>query len=179
MTLPGVKLTKLARCDDSRGSVMEIYREVAAVERSVQWNVYWSAEGVLRGMHSHIRHTDYLILLEGEAFIGLKDVRPDSPSNGCTAHFEISSTDPCRLTIPPGVTHGTYFPAASILLQGLSGYWDPDNELGCRWDDPELGIEWPCVAPRISRRDDALPAFGVLAEAMREALAKPVERPAV
>jgi dTDP-4-dehydrorhamnose 3,5-epimerase len=39
-------------------------------------------------------------------------------------------------------------------------FYMPDDERAIRWDDPELGIEWPLVSdapPNVSARDAAAP----------------------
>ena len=53
-------------------------------------------------------------------------------------------------SIPPGVAHGFYFHEPSLHVYAVEHEWDPADELGCRWDDPELEIAWPC-ASRSSR----------------------------
>ena len=57
------------------------------------------------------------------------------------------------ITIPPGVAHGFCFSESSIFLYGVSSYWDPADELGCAWNDPAVGIEWPTREPILSARD--------------------------
>jgi dTDP-4-dehydrorhamnose 3,5-epimerase len=48
------------------------------------------------------------------------------------------------------------------LTLGLSQPYDSADELGCHWRDPELGIEWPAIEPRLSARDAALPPLRAL-----------------
>ena len=66
---------------------------------------------------------------------------------------ELIADAPLALSIPPGVAHGFYFDESSLHVYAVSHEWDPSDELGCRWDDPDLGIAWPCSAPLISGRD--------------------------
>jgi dTDP-4-dehydrorhamnose 3,5-epimerase len=66
------------------------------------------------------------------------------------------------LVIPPGVAHGFYFPRPSLHAYAVSHYWNPLDELGCRFDDPELGITWPDPNPTLSERDKTLPPLAVL-----------------
>ena len=40
--------------------------------------------------------------------------------------------------------------------------YDADDEIGVRWDDPELGIEWPVAEPLLSPKDAALPTLAEL-----------------
>lgn len=75
--------------------------------------------------------------------------------------------DPSRaVVIPPGVAHGFYFPVPSIHIYSVTEYWDPADELGCQWSDPELGIPWDVRNPQISPRDAALPSLEALLETL-------------
>jgi dTDP-4-dehydrorhamnose 3,5-epimerase len=122
-------------------------------------------------MHGHFRHQDYVLLLTGSMAVGLKDIRPGSLTLGQAMLVELHSDRPQTLNIPAGVAHGFYFSAPSTMVYAVTRYWDHDDELGCRWDDPALGIEWPCTSARISPRDEALPSFPVFAAQLQERLA--------
>src|ERR1035438_1886721 len=113
MTIPGVNLRDLCSQADERGSLTEVFREAWVESPFVQWNHVRSAQGVLRGVHGHYRHGDYLVLLHGSALIGLKDLRPDSASYGASGMVPLRSDKLQSLTIPPGVAHGFYFPEPS------------------------------------------------------------------
>lgn len=133
----------------------------------VQWNVVRSHAHVLRGVHVHTRHADLLHLIEGRATIGLRDLRPGSPTEHAVALVELHAGEPAVLSIPPGVAHGFLFHAPSIHVYGVTRYWDPADELGCHWADLELGIPWPlppggAAALEISARDQALPPLSQL-----------------
>ena len=41
------------------------------------------------------------------------------------------------------------------------------DELGCRWDDPDLDIPWPCTEPLISQRDRELGSLSDLRDVWR------------
>jgi dTDP-4-dehydrorhamnose 3,5-epimerase len=163
----GVSLRSLQTHHDERGSLTELFR--ASWETGidvVQWNYSESEAKVLRGVHVHLKHADYLILLRGRATIGLRDLRSGSPSESMTALVEMQGTKLHALIIPPGVAHGFYFHEPSAHLYAVSEYWDKRDELGCRWADPELEINWPDVAPFISERDAALPSLRELMESL-------------
>ena len=148
---------------DPRGAVTEVFRESWETGIApVQWNVVRSEAGVLRGVHVHVRHDDYLILLDGRALVGLRDLRPHSPTSGRTCLFEMRGDELAALTIPPGVAHGFYFPEAAVHLYAVSEYWDPADELGCHWADPALEIPWPAEPAILSTRDAAAPPLSVL-----------------
>ena len=51
------------------------------------------------------------------------------------------------------MAHGFYFAEPSLLVYGASTYWNPDDEIACRWDAPELHLSWPTGAPILSEQD--------------------------
>jgi dTDP-4-dehydrorhamnose 3,5-epimerase len=56
-------------------------------------------------------------------------------------------------------------------LYGLTVAWDgSDEELGCRFDDPGLGIDWPLKTPLLLPRDLELPDFATLVRQFDAAL---------
>jgi len=172
MNLPaGVSLHGLEPHADERGTFTEVFRDSWSTGVTpVQWNVVRSEPNVLRGVHAHHRHADYLTLVAGHATIGVCDLRDDSPTYGRSALVELSSAEPSSLVIPPGVAHGFYFHEPSLHVYAVSHEWDTDDELGCRWDDPALGLEWPCRAPRLSERDAALGSLASLRTSVNAAL---------
>ncbi len=156
----GISLYPLVINSDDRGSFTEVYRDSWQVgPRPLQWNFVCSAQNVLRGVHVHLKHSDYLILVAGKASIGLYDLRFDSATRDTSALVEMSADNLTALTIPPGVAHGFYFHTQSAHIYSVSEYWDPADELGCLWNDPDLGIQWPVSEVRLSRRDAALPSL--------------------
>ena len=59
--------------------------------------------------------------------------------------------------IPPGVAHGFAALADMTLTYLVDGYYNPADELGVAWDDPEIGADWGVTAPVVSDRDRANP----------------------
>jgi dTDP-4-dehydrorhamnose 3,5-epimerase len=170
----GVTLTALTPHIDERGVFTELFRVSWELGVSpVQWNSVSSKTNVLRGVHAHVRHTDYLTLAVGRATIGLYDLRPGSLTEGLGTTVELDANAPTALVIPVGVAHGFYFHAAhSVHVYAVSHEFDPADELGCRWDDPELDIAWPCSEPLISPRDHTLGPLSELRAMWRSASAR-------
>lgn len=162
--LDGCSTTDLIRHDDERGSFSEVFRDDWPLQhRPVQWNVMRSAGGVLRGVHVHPAHDDYLVLIGGRATVGLCDLRRGSPSFGRSDMVELDASCLVGLFIPHGIAHGFCFTEPSILLYSVTHFFNPDDELGCHWADPDLGITWPIDDPTLSSRDESA---GSLAELM-------------
>jgi dTDP-4-dehydrorhamnose 3,5-epimerase len=155
MDLPkGVRLHRLPRFDDERGSLCEIFgRQAAPRLAPLQWNLVRSSPNTLRGMHVHLDRADYILMLKGRMRIGLRDLRAESVTFGNTVMLELDSDDLRAIEIPVGVLHGFYFPEAGVHVYGLSAYWEPNTDIGCRWDDADLGIDWGVFDPVVHERD--------------------------
>jgi dTDP-4-dehydrorhamnose 3,5-epimerase len=167
----GIVLTHLKKLTDDRGSLMEIFRtEWGIGVEPVQWNFVKSAARVLRGVHLHLVHSDYLVLLEGLITIGLADLRKCSPTTGTSAIVQLDEYGYNAIMVPPGVAHGFYFPQPSYHVYGVSHTWDLADELGCRWNDPGLKLDWPCTSPILSERDASLPILDQLIKELTDEL---------
>lgn len=165
--IDGVQARVLTPHVDPRGTFTELYRDEWGLgARPVQWNAVRSEAGVLRGFHCHLRHADVITVAAGRMLLGLHDLRPDSPTAGVAQLLPVEAFS-AVVAVPPGVAHGFYFPEPSLHVYAVSETFDPADELGCRWDDPEIGLEWPCIAPSLSERDTHAGSFS----AMRDAVA--------
>jgi len=153
----------LPQRDDDRGFLVELTGVTLGGDaQPAQWNVLRSTANTLRGMHVHLRHTDWVTVVGGVAVFGLVDLRPGTVAAGVRATVRMDATSPQVLTIPPGVLHGIYTPEASVVLNGLSHEFDPADDLAVRFDDPELALDWTVVDPVLSPRDRAAPTVAGL-----------------
>ncbi len=99
----GVELQELEPHADSRGVFTELFRDSWELSVSpVQWNVVRSEANVLRGVHAHWRHADYLTVVAGRAAIGLHDLREGSPTEGLGAVVGAHCRRPGRALDPAG-----------------------------------------------------------------------------
>jgi dTDP-4-dehydrorhamnose 3,5-epimerase len=154
---------KLEAHPDSRGWLAEVYRDSWGVGfRPTQWNLVRSRAGVLRGVHVHPRHDDYLIVVAGSAVIGLRDLRRGSPTEGLVTMVGLSGQSPAALVIEHGVAHGFFFLEESLHVYSVSHDWDPADELACHWRDPDLGLAWPAGEALVSPRDRDAPSLNRL-----------------
>ena len=170
-TLPvGLKAVLLEPNVDDRGSFTEIFRQEweNVNAKPVQWNVMRSRKGVLRGLHVHPHHKDYLVIMSGDLRVGLKDLRRDSATYSKAATIFLSPDKPVGLMIPNGVGHAFYSASDTVLLYGVTEYYDPADELGCRWDDPGLEIPWKLESPILSQRDTTAPTLADLMLSLAE-----------
>jgi dTDP-4-dehydrorhamnose 3,5-epimerase len=173
-TIPvGVDFRSLQTHADARGNFTEIFRkEWHDAPAPIQWSLSASRPNVLRGVHVHARHWDYLCVVAGEMIVGLHDLRPGAATQGQSAMLRLVSDRLTIVTIPPGVAHGFYSPGHSTHMIGASRYYDPVDHRRCRWDCPELKFDWPCTAPELSAADRAAPGYGELTGALLHSLSE-------
>lgn len=157
---------------DGRGAFTEVFRDDwGAGLRPRQWSVVNSGARVLRGMHVHLGHDEYMSVIQGSALIGLFDLRRHSRTYRAHALIELRGNAPACITFPRGILHGWYFAGPSVHLQGTSStfaeYGRHDN-WGCHFADPALGIPWPDPQPVLSQRARHFPSLDSI-EAILEA----------
>jgi dTDP-4-dehydrorhamnose 3,5-epimerase len=143
---------------DPRGRFVETYRrEWFGGAEMVQANRSEKAAGSLAGLHYHRLQTDYFYALRGRARFGLCDLRRGSATEGATLVVELTGEHDGGLLVPPGVAHGFLAVTDVLVTYLVDHYYDPQDELGVAWDDPEIGIDWGIASPVLSARDGANP----------------------
>jgi len=150
---------------DRRGFLCELwnqrrYQEAGVVWPFVQDNLSRSVRGILRGLHAQNPHPQgkLVTVLEGEIFDVALDLRPASPTFGQWEAVTLSADHQQQVYLPPGFAHGFQVLSPSALVHyKCTDYYSPADELGVRWDDPDLGIPWPLPQPVLSAKDAALP----------------------
>lgn len=162
-TLPGVLIVEPRVFGDERGFFMETwnrgrYREHGIPDEFVQDNLSRSGYGVLRGLHYQKPNTQgkLVFVLEGEVFDVAVDIRTGSPTFGQWTAVILSERNKRQLWIPPGFAHGFCVTSESALFAyKCTDIYNPAAEASVRWDDPDLGIDWPIAQPVISAKDHA------------------------
>jgi dTDP-4-dehydrorhamnose 3,5-epimerase len=154
---------------DARGFFQETYRravfaELGVHEDFVQDNHSRSRLGVLRGMHFQPGQAKLVRCARGSILDVLVDIRPGSDTFGQWEGFPLDDESHHELYVPDGFAHG--FVVTSELadvVYKVSTYYDPDAESGFRYDDPEVGVEWPAdIELLVSDRDRDAPLLSEL-----------------
>jgi dTDP-4-dehydrorhamnose 3,5-epimerase len=144
---------------DSRGRFYETYRRswFPLGREMVQGNRSDKAAGAVVGLHYHLHQADYWQCARGTARVILHDLRLGSPTESATETLQISEGDCRGVFIPPGVAHGFASVTDVTITYLVDSYYNPDDELGVAWDDPEIGADWGVANPILSARDKANP----------------------
>ena len=146
---------------DDRGFFVEEFRadqfkELGLPYRFVQENHSGSVKNVLRGLHFQWDPpmAKLMRVLSGTAFLMAVDIRKKSPTLGQWFGVEISSSERRQLYAPAGFARGFCVLSDYAEIQYLcTGVYNPKGESGIRWNDPEIGIEWPVKDPILSSKD--------------------------
>jgi dTDP-4-dehydrorhamnose 3,5-epimerase len=162
---PGVRVFELDRFEDERGFFLESfeqerYRALGIVEDFVQDNHSRSQKNVLRGLHftKNKPQTQLLTVMRGRIFDVVVDIRKESPTFGQWFGAELSDKGPQQIYMGHGFAHGfCVLSDWADLHYKVSQRYDPSDEGGLIWNDPEIGINWPVVTPRLSARDAIYP----------------------
>jgi len=167
MSLSEVKLIRLRSFQDERGFFRESYRENLYSSHGiagsfVQDNHSFSFKGTIRGMHfqAHPGQAKLVSVVSGRIFDAVVDIRPYSPTFGKWLGVDLYAENGEQLYIPVGFAHGFCVLSESAhVIYKVSNYYDPLLERTFRFDDAEVGIQWPVESPVLSLRDRDSPSF--------------------
>jgi dTDP-4-dehydrorhamnose 3,5-epimerase len=166
--LDGPLVVKPTVHGDERGFFMETYRrslysELGIGEEFVQDNHSRSRQGVVRGMHFQAGQAKLVRCARGQILDVLVDIRPGSPTFGHWEGYTIGEAGGEQVYCPDGFAHGfCVLSEVADVVYKVSTYFDPSIESGFRYDDPDVGIEWPAIDLQPSERDARAPSLADL-----------------
>jgi dTDP-4-dehydrorhamnose 3,5-epimerase len=165
LEIPEVILVEPQVHKDSRGYFLETYHQKKYEEGGikttfVQDNFSYSMKNILRGLHFQLRKPQAKLVtcLNGEIFDVTVDIRPHSPSYGKWVSAHLTGENKNQLFIPAGFAHGFCVLSETAQVHyKCSGYYDPEDERGILWSDPQIGIRWPLDEVILSEKDKSFP----------------------
>jgi dTDP-4-dehydrorhamnose 3,5-epimerase len=161
LEIEGVKLVKPRVFPDDRGFFQQTYhekqyREAGIGVRFVQDNWSRSTRGVLRGLHYQLKHgQDKLVsVIRGEVFDVAVDIRQGSPTFGKWVGAILSEENHHQLFVPKGFAHGFCVLSDEVdFVYKCSDLYASGDEYGVRWNDADIGIQWPDMNFLVSEKD--------------------------
>lgn len=149
--IEGLKVITPTVFGDARGYFVETYNyndyKAAGIDvEFVQDNQSASKKGVLRGLHFQIQYPqDKLVrVIKGEVFDVAVDLRKASPTFGQWHGVLLSEENMKQFFVPKGFAHGfLVLSDYAEFCYKCSDFYHPGDEGGLRYDDPEIGVQWP------------------------------------
>jgi dTDP-4-dehydrorhamnose 3,5-epimerase len=160
-SLPGVFELRPVIHRDMRGFFIETYHrakfaDLGVTDAFVQDNHSRSVKGTLRGLHYQLRHPQAKLcrVVEGEVLDVAVDIRVGSPTFGKWTSVLLTAKEQNQIYIPIGFAHG--FLALTDAVQFLykcGDFYNPTDERGIVWNDPDLNVNWGLSNPVVSEKD--------------------------
>lgn len=156
---------------DDRGYFFEsynaqVFRDAGIEANFVQDNQSLSQKGTLRGLHAQappFGQGKLVRVIQGRVLDVAVDIRKNSATFGQHFSVELSSDNFKMLWIPPGFLHGfiTLENDTIFSYKVGGGLYDKASEIGVRWNDPQLAIDWQLPEQELilSEKDQKLPYF--------------------
>lgn len=150
---------------DERGFFLETfeaerYKSIGINEEFIQDNHSHSIKNVIRGMHFTVKkpQAQILTVMRGRVFDVVVDIRKSSSTFGQWFGLELSDDGIRQVYMAPGLAHGfcTLSDFADLHYK-VSEKYDPQDDAGLNYADPEVGITWPIQNPIVSKKDQSLP----------------------
>ncbi len=172
LSLPEILLVEPIAFTDHRGFFLETYHHrkysEAGLNRTfVQDNHSRSYQSVLRGLHYQLRKPQGKLVyaVRGEIFDVAVDIRRGSPTFGKWAGTRLSETNHRQMFIPEGFAHGfAVLSESADVVYKCTQFYEPGDEYGIYWSDPEISIDWPVDRPVLSEKDQTFPVLSSVPE---------------
>ena len=163
--LPGALIIEPQVFGDARGFFYESYNkgkwQDAGIKADfIQTNVSRSARGVLRGLHYQWPNPQGKLVnvLEGEVYDVAVDIRRGSPTFGQSVGVMLTADNHRHFWVPEGFAHGfCVLSEFATFTYQCTALYNAKADAGIRWNDAELGIDWPLSEPLLSDKDGRTP----------------------
>jgi dTDP-4-dehydrorhamnose 3,5-epimerase len=164
-SVPGVLVIKPKVFRDARGFFTESYHaakfgEIGIHDAFVQDNHSQSCSATLRGLHYQLRHPQAKLcrVVRGEVLDIAVDIRRGSPTFRKWVGVTLSADNMHQIYIPAGFAHGfVVLSDVADFIYKCSDFYDPADENGIHWADPDLAIDWGIANPTLSAKDSCYP----------------------
>jgi len=150
--IEGVYIIEPKIFNDTRGYFFEAFKQKEFEENVckinfVQDNESKSSYGVLRGLHyqkGKFSQAKLVRVIKGKVLDVAVDIRKSSPTFGKHVMVELSEDNKRQLFIPRGFAHGfLVLSKEAIFTYKVDNVYAPQSEASIKFNDPDLGIEWP------------------------------------
>ncbi len=165
--LSGVMELSVFCREDVRGDFLKSYNEDIFSSNGIDFRtkeIFFanSRKGVVRGLHIVVGKPQAKLIqcLKGRIWDVVVDLDRDSPTFGKWQAIELSEENRKAVLVPNKCAHGYYVLEDATVCYICDECFYPKGDAGIRWDDEDIGIEWPLDGtPLLSEKDKALPSL--------------------
>ena len=124
--IEGLKVITPTVFGDARGYFVETYNKNDFVEAGID--------------------VEFVQDINGEVFDVAVDLRRNSATFGKWFGVVLSAENKKQFFIPKGFAHGFYVLSEyAEFAYKFSDFYHPNDEGGLKWNDPDIGVEWPLI----------------------------------
>ena len=169
LVIEDVMVIRPRRFADNRGYFVETYNKRPFADLGVALDFVQDNEalsedrGTLRGLHFQLApdpQAKLVRVIMGSIFDVAVDLRDGSATYGKWCGATLDAADGAQILVPAGFAHAyVTLEQNTLVAYKVDGYYNKDAERGIRWDDPDIGIEWPVPREtiKVSAKDETLP----------------------
>ena len=157
MIFPEVYIKQPDSFEDFRGELFTSYKKG---DYNLDFNhdkVSISKKNVLRGLHGDSKSFKLITCLAGEVLLVVVDNRPESKNYLKWDSIVLTSKNRKQVLVPPMFANGHLIlsdEATFFYKWSYEGdYPDVEDQFSLKWNDPQIGINWPINNPILSKRD--------------------------
>ena len=97
----------------------------------------------------------YISVLKGKILDVVVDCRKNSKTFGKHYKIILSEKNCKSIFIPSGFIHGFLgLDNENIVIYSCTNYRDKNSEIGIKWNDKDLNINWNIKSPILSKKDN-------------------------
>ena len=163
--LPGVLVIEPAVYPDDRGCFFDAFHHDVFAAAGLPTTFHQDSQShskkhVLRGLHYQypVMQGKLVRVAHGAIFDVVVDIRKGSPTFAQWIGLDIDDTNKLMLWVPEGFAHGFVVQSENAdVLYKMTAAYAPGQSRAIRWDDPDIGIQWPSNDTIISAADSSAP----------------------
>jgi len=141
---------------DKRGYFKELLRENEIRKKFPFLVMSYSKKNVIRGLHLQQRKSQgkFVTVIKGKIFDVVIDLRKKSKTFGKKYSIILSDKNCKSIYVPEGFAHGfCALDKDNYVVYSCTNYRDKQSEIGIKFDDKKLNINWPTKTPTLSKKD--------------------------
>ena len=142
--------------NDKRGYLKELLKEQKLKKKFPFTVMSFSKKNVIRGLHLQKKNTQgkFISVLKGKIFDVVVDLRRKSKTYKKYFSIILSEKNSKSLYVPEGFAHGfCCLDKENYVIYSCTKYRNKKSEVGLKYNDKDLNINWPIKKPILSKKD--------------------------